>query len=121
MGPRLAVLPLLLAGVLIANHLDLTLHARFAVARPAFEDVIAARGEAGPGAPCPAWIGSYRISECSTTTRTSITRFYDRDGGFIDRVGFAYVPDGVLAALPKERPVSYQPLGGPWYTFVETW
>lgn len=114
----LTILPLLALAVLLASLLELTLHARFAAARPGFEDAIVARGEAQPGAPCPARIGSYRVSECSTTA-DSITRFYDRDAGVIDRAGFAYVPDGIPSPNDAGEPISYEPLGGPWYVFTE--
>ena len=113
----LAIPPLLTLAVLLAGQLELTLHARFAAARPAFEDAIVARGEAQPGAPCPSRVGSYRVSECSTTA-DSVTRFYDRDAGLDERAGFAYAPDGIPSPTDAANPISYEPLGGPWYVFT---
>lgn len=109
----------LLLGSAVASRIELPLLARFAVARPAFERVIIERGEAGPGAPCPAWIGSYRISGCRTVG--SVTYFTERDGGFLDSVGFAYLPEGPEAAPPSSTSITYGQLRGPWYWFVEAW
>lgn len=114
----LLVPPVLLGLVLVADRLDLPRQARFAAARPAFENVIAARGEAGPGAPCPARIGTYRIGSCST--EGSVTRF-STGGGFLDAVGFAYAPDGVPAPTGGDGSVDYELLSGPWYTFSQQW
>ena len=118
-GPNLLVPPLLVALVLILIGQDVPLRTRFAHARPAFERVVADRGEAGPGAPCPASIGTYRITRCETTG--SVTRFYERDGGFLDSVGFAYAPDGTPAPSGGGGSVTYAPMAGPWYTFRQSW
>jgi hypothetical protein len=86
--------PFLLAVAPLLAWIDLPLRARFAAARPAFEDVVAARSEGGPGAACPERIGTYRVFSC--VTDGTITLFYT-DGGFLDSVGFADAPDGVPA------------------------
>jgi hypothetical protein len=78
----LLVPPMVVAAALVLAWLDLPLQTRFAAARPGFEQVVAARGEAGPGAPCPERIGTYRIVLCQTTD--SITRFYRR---WLSRLG----------------------------------
>lgn len=110
--------PVLFALMVGLDRSDLPLRARFAVARPAFENAVAARGEAGPGAPCPRRIASYGIGPC--VTEGSITRFYT-GGGFLDAVGFAYAPDGVPASTGGEGSVDYELLTGPWYTFSQSW
>jgi hypothetical protein len=66
----LLVPPIVVAAALVLAWLDLPLQTRFAAARPGFEQVIAARGEAGPGALCPERIGTYRIVLCQTRTRS---------------------------------------------------
>lgn len=114
------LVPPLLVGVALGLvTADSPLQARFALARPAFEGAIADRGAAGPGAVCPSWVGTYRISRCATSG--SITLFYDRDGGFLDSVGFAYAPDGVPAPTGGDGSVAYAPMAGPWYTFQQSW
>lgn len=116
----LAVLALLvIGGAGVAARIELPLLARFAASRPAFDQVIADRGEAGPGAPCPSRIGTYRILSCRTIG--SDTYFRARDGGFLDSVGFVYLPEGVPVDPPTDTSITYGQLRGPWYTFVESW
>lgn len=116
----LAVLAgLVIGGSGIAARIELPLLARFAASRPAFDQVIADRGEAGPGAPCPRRIGSYRILSCRTLG--SDTYFRARDGGFLDSVGFVYLPEGVPTDPPTGTSITYGQLRGPWYSFVEAW
>ena len=116
----MTVVPLLvIGGAGFAARIELPLLARFALARPAFDQVIADRGEAGPGAPCPDRIGSYRIRTCRTIG--SDTYFTERDGGFLNSVGFVYLPEGVPTDPPTSTSITYAQLRGPWYTFVEAW
>ena len=103
----------------IAARIELPLQARFAASRPAFDQVIADRGEAGPGATCPRRIGTYRILSCRTIG--SDTYFHARDGGFLDSVGFVYLPEGVPVDPPGGAPITYAQLRGPWYSYVEAW
>jgi hypothetical protein len=110
---------LVIGGAGIAARIELPLLARFAASRPAFDQVIADRGEAGPGAPCPRRIGSYRILSCRTLG--SDTYFRARDGGFLDSVGFVYLPEGVPTDPPTGTSITYGQLRGPWYSFVEAW
>ena len=117
--PVLVVPPVLLALVVGVGLTDLPLRARFAAARPAFEEAVAARGEAGSGAPCPERAGTYRVLDCET--EESITHFYTA-GGFLDSVGFAYAPDGVPAGPGSgDEAVYYELLVFPWYTFSRSW
>lgn len=116
----LAVLAVLVVGGAgFAARIELPLLARFALSRPAFDQVIADRGEAGPGASCPRRIGSYRILSCRTLG--SDTYFRARDGGFLDSVGFVYLPEGVPVDPPSGTSITYAQLRGPWYSFVEAW
>lgn len=108
-----------IGGSAIAIRIELPLLARFAASRPAFDQVIADRGEAGPGAPCPRRIGSYRILSCRTIG--SDTYFHARDGGFLDSVGFVYLPEGVPVDPPSGTSITYGQLRGPWYSYVEAW
>lgn len=110
---------LIIGGAGIAARIELPLLARFALARSAFDQVIADRGEAGPDAPCPRWIGSYRILSCRTIG--SDTSFHARDGGFLDSVGFVYLPEGVPVDPPSDTSITYVQLRGPWYSYVEAW
>ena len=116
----LTVVPLLvIGGAGFAARIELPLLARFAVSRSAFDQVIADRGEVGPGAPCPSRIGSYRIRSCRTIG--SDTYFTERDGGFLNSVGFVYLPEGAPTGPPTTTSITYAQLRGPWYTFVEAW
>jgi hypothetical protein len=85
---------------------------------PAFEDVVAARSEGGPGAACPERIGTYRVFSC--VTDGTITLFYT-DGGFLDSVGFAYAPEAVPAPTGGDVSVAYESMTRPWYTFSQSW
>jgi hypothetical protein len=49
------------------------------------------------------------------------TYFRERDGGFLDAVGFVYLPEGLPADPPTDTSITYAQLRGPWYTFVEAW
>ena len=109
----------IIGGAGFASRIELPLLARFALSRPAFDQVIADRGEAGPGAPCPTRIGSYRILSCRTIG--SDTYFTERDGGFLNSVGFVYLPEGAPTDPPTGTSITYGQLRGPWYTFVEAW
>lgn len=116
----LAVLAtVVIGGAGVAARIELPLLARFALSRPAFDQVIADRGEAGPGAVCPRRIGTYRILSCRTLG--SDTYFRARDGGFLDSVGFVYLPEGVPTDPPSGTSLTYGQLRGPWYSFVEAW
>ncbi len=116
----MTVIPMLvIGGAGVAARIELPLLARFALSRPAFDQVIADRGEAGPGAPCPSRIGSYRILSCRTIG--SDTYFTERGGSFLNSVGFVYLPDGAPADPPSTTSITYGQLRGPWYTFVEAW
>lgn len=108
-----------IGGAGIAARIELPLLARFALARSAFDQVIADRGEAGPDAPCPLWIGSYRIRSCRTIG--SDTYFHARNGGFLDSVGFVYLPEGEPVDPPSDTSITYVQLRGPWYSYVEAW
>lgn len=113
LGLLAAVVALLISAV--AVRLDLPLQLRFALARSGFEQAIVDRGEAGPSAPCPDRIGSYRILSCST--EGSDTHFVT-PGGFLDTVGFAYLPEGEPVDQSRR---TYSPIDGPWFVFSEDW
>jgi hypothetical protein len=116
----MAVIPLLvIGGTGFAARIELPLLARFALSRPAFDQVIADRGETAPGAPCPKRIGSYRIRSCRTIG--SDTYYTARDAGLLDSVGFVYLPEGAPIDPPTNTSIRYAQLRGPWYSFVETW
>lgn len=112
------LVPVIAATVtLVAVRFDLPLQARFAQAQPGFERAILDRGEAGPSAPCPDRIGSYRVFGCYTAGSDT---FFATPGGFLDTVGFAYLPEGV-PATSDDRLITFEHLNGPWYTYVEAW
>ena len=82
----------IIGGAGFAARIELPLLARFALSRPAFDQVIADRGEADPGAPCPTRIGSY-VSRWRTIG--SDTYLGHRAGRwFLDSVGFVYARGG---------------------------
>lgn len=111
---------LLIGGAAFASRIELPLLARFALVRPAFDRVVAERAAAPLGdEPCPSWIGTYRIGSCRTIG--SAMYFRERDGGFLDAVGFAYLPDGPPDDPPTEHSIIYGQLRGPWYWYNETW
>ena len=64
-------------------------------------------------------IGSYRIRSCRTIG--SDTYFNARDGGFLDSVGFVYLPEGEPDRSADDTSITYAQLRGPWYSFVEAW
>jgi hypothetical protein len=117
-----------LALVLVA--LDTPLHARWALSRGAFEDVVEAGPASSPdavgadrwqGIEAPDRIGLYRITSVSRVGEAVI--FWEAHGAFIDDAGFAYLPDGPDPALEAgwfESP-TFHHLGGPWYTWTASW
>ncbi|MFT4166753.1 MAG: hypothetical protein QM650_16065 [Microlunatus sp.] len=108
----------LIAGAAVAARIELPLLARFALVRPAFDRIVAERTVAEKGSePCPAWIGTYRIGGCRTVG--SAMYFRERDGGFLNSVGFAYLPDGPPANPPTSGSITYSQLRGPWYWYNE--
>lgn len=110
----------MVAGAAFASRIELPLLARFALARPAFDRVVAERAAAGDHAElCPAWIGTYRIGNCRTVGTD--TYFTERDGGFLNGVGFAYLPEGPPSDPPTVSSITYGQLRGPWYWYVEEW
>lgn len=110
----------MVAGAAFASRIELPLLARFALARPAFDRVVAERVAAGDHAElCPAWIGTYRIGNCRTVGTD--TYFTERDGGFLNGVGFAYLPEGPPSDPPTVSSITYGQLRGSWYWYVEEW
>ncbi len=115
-----AVVLALIAVAAFASRIELPLLARFAIVRPAFDRVVAERAAAGGDAgPCPAWIGTYRINGCWTSGTS--TYFSERDGGFLNSVGFAYLPDGPPFGSPMGGSIAYSQLRGPWYWYIQEW
>lgn len=120
LGMITAVGIVVLVGSVFAARIELPLLARFAIVRPDFDRVVAARAAAGTGEkPCPAWIGSYRINECWTSGTG--TYFSERDGGFLNGTGFAYLPDGPPDDPPMVGSVTYSQLRGSWYWYIQEW
>ena len=110
----------LVGGAAFASRIELPLLARVALVRPAFDRVVAERIAAGEGAePCPSWIGTYRVGSCRTVG--SAMYFRERDGGFLNAVGFAYLPDGPPENPPTAGSITYGQLRGPWYWYIEEW
>lgn len=115
-----AAVLVLIAGAAFASRIELPLLARFAMVRPAFDRVVAERAAGGDNADrCPARIGSYRITNCRTVGTG--TYFTERDGGFLNGVGFAYLPGGPPSGSPMGGSITYSQLRGSWYWYVEEW
>ena len=115
-----AVVLVLVAGAAFASRIELPLLARFAMVRPAFDRVVAERAAGGDDLDrCPARIGSYRITNCRTVGTG--TYFTERDGGFLNGVGFAYLPGGPPPDPPMGGSITYSQLRGSWYWYVEEW
>ena len=114
-----AVVLVLVAGAAFASRIELPLLTRFAVVRPAFDRVVAERATGDNADHCPAWIGSYRITNCRTVGTGAY--FTERDGGFLNSVGFAYLPDGPPSGSPMGGSITYSQLRGPWYCYIQAW
>ena len=120
LGMITAVGVVVLVGSAFAARIELPLLARFAIVRPAFDRIVAERAAVGTGQkPCPAWIGTYRISAC--WTYGTGTYFSERDGGFLNGVGFAYLPDGPPDGSPVGGSITYSQLRGSWYWYIQEW
>lgn len=113
-NPALVVPILVVAVVAPSVALDLPLEARFELARPAFEQTIADRGEVARDAPCPSRIGSFRIFNCRTYGSDT---YFGTPGGFLADVGFEYLPDGVPDTTNRAADM-YRPLSGPWHVYA---
>lgn len=115
-----AVALVLIGGSALVARIELPLLARFVLARSSFDRVVAERAAGDASADhCPAWIGTYRISNCRTIGTD--TYFTERDGGFLNSVGFAYLPDGPPADPPTVSSITYSQLRGSWYWYNEAW
>ncbi len=116
----------LLVGGFAVPATGLPLPARFVLHRADFDRAVAVAPDQPAG--CPDWIGSYRISRCAVVGTGYL--YYEADGGFLNGVGFGYLPDGPAAAQRPAMndptadglpPLTYRPLTGPWYTFSDPW
>lgn len=125
----LAVAPVGGALVLALIVTDVPLKARWAQSRPDFEQVVAADDLTGPGGsarqgwvPVPGFprrVGSYDIT--NATRRGEEVLFVEAHGGFIDPVGFGYLPSGPDATNRQSSLgllLDIEPLGSGWYTFT---
>ncbi|MEV2223943.1 hypothetical protein AB0E01_29255 [Nocardia vinacea] len=83
------------------------------ISRDAFTEV----GTACAATSSDRWIGVYHIRHIGKYDGGCL--FYT-DGGLLDSVGFAYMPDGVPAAAhPGYARIEYTPFEGAWYRFSE--
>ncbi|WP_117215952.1 hypothetical protein [Allorhizocola rhizosphaerae] len=83
--------PVLTPTVILMVVLQLPLHARWAVSRPAF-DRFAAEMAADPDATPSGWIGAYEITHARRVSGGWI--FYEANGNLFDDAGFACLPTG---------------------------
>lgn len=86
-------------------------------------DAFAEAGVTCPASGSASWIGVYRIRRVEgwTDTRGHDGCLFYTDGGFLDRVGFAYLPNGAPSSdrPPSSDRIEYTPFEGNWYRFVE--
>jgi hypothetical protein len=128
-APWFLVAPVVGALTLALVGIDAPLHARWALSRGAFEQVVETgtpssphvTGDGWQGVEAPDRIGLYRIP--SVSRRGEAVIFWEAHGAFIDDAGFAYLPDGPDPALEAgwfESP-EFRHLGGPWYAWTASW
>jgi hypothetical protein len=111
---------------------DVPLKTRWALSRPAFEEVVAALpatppapadadADSWPTAPVPSRIGLYGVLEARLVPGGVL--FTDSTGSLGDDAGFAFLPAGPgpdLGSGGLERP-RFRGLGGPWYAWTAGW
>lgn len=120
-----ALTPALVAVTTGLIAMDVPFQLRWALSRPAFVRVVAdweRRPGADPRAVVPNRVGTYRVPQAFAVPGGYV--FREASGGFLDDVGFAYLPQGPRASSApagwESSPV-YRHLGGPWYTWRASW
>jgi hypothetical protein len=125
---RVAVAPAVGVVVLVLLTFNVPLDVRWAMSEDAFneavEDINQDRPDRDPSDSigAPTTIGSYNVRYARRVEDGGVL-FFDADGGLIDEVGFAYLPNGPYPELENgifERP-HFESLGGGWYTFSASW
>lgn len=123
-GAGAVAVPVMLAATAVLVVADLPLQLRFRLSRSAFDAAVATElAAATPRNTEVQSIGSYRI-RWSERVGDGIL-FTSADGGFIDTVGFAYLPDGPIEdreamEVGLESP-EFHELGDGWYWWTASW
>lgn len=118
--PRAFPLPfvlslLVLAAVFAALVIDLPTRAAFSLSREPLQST-AVRVQAGATVAVPARIGVLTVSRIDRSG--DAVRFVVGEVGMGDHVGYVYSPHGRPAAVGEDV---YDPLGGPWWAWFESW
>lgn len=112
----LILAPALVAVAIALIALGVPSRVGFELARPTFEAAI----ESGT---CPERAGPFAISGCSS--ENGVHYFGVADAGFMNSVGYVYVPPGVEVpsydAMVEGRPVVTAPIADGWYIAVIAW
>lgn len=108
------IAPIIVVVTTVLAFFEVPGRAVFAVSRGALTDAAQECAEGGKS-----WHGAVRVDR--TRRLDDGTCLFYTPGGFIDSVGWAYVPDavGVPVSDPNDGGISYAHVTGDWYRF--TW
>ncbi len=109
-----AVAPVLVVLTVVLVALSVPSRVAFAVSRNA----LAAEARQCPQSWTDQRIGMYRIWQIRPVEGGCLSFI---EGGLIDSIGLAYLPDGAphLGAPRRDGEIGYTPYSGPWYRFVQ--
>ncbi|MGI5273266.1 hypothetical protein ACQEUU_29240 [Nonomuraea sp. CA-218870] len=112
---RWVAAPVMGVTVIGLVYADVPFTARFALSQPSLESF--ARQVAGGDAEHDdQWVGLFPVESVQRVDGGA--RFLVRGTGFLDRYGFAWIPDGVPE---EEHHMDYTPVEGPWYVWEMRW
>ncbi|MEV0647576.1 hypothetical protein AB0I28_20145 [Phytomonospora sp. NPDC050363] len=125
---QLVIAPVVAAAVLVALIAQVPREARWALSRPAFDDLVATLPVPAPGT-APDWDGWSDEREIGTYTITAAFAvtggywFYEDNGAFFDDAGIAYLPSGPGPELADDGfdSARFHALGDHWYTWTHSW
>ncbi|NGP09345.1 hypothetical protein G6038_28525 [Rhodococcus sp. 14C212] len=109
-----AVAPVLVVLTVVLVALSVPSRVAFAVSRNA----LAAEARRCPQSWTDQRIGVYRIWQIRPVEGGCL---FFIEGGLIDSIGLAYLPDGAphLGDPRRDGEIGYRPYSGPWYRFVQ--
>ncbi|MBY6540286.1 hypothetical protein HQ325_16550 [Rhodococcus sp. BP-349] len=103
----------IVAATAVLVVLSVPFRVAFAVSKGPLTDIATACS----ATPAGGWAGAYELDGVSAVDGGCLIYV---EGGFLDQVGFAYMPDGAPKLGPPdgEQQIGYAGLDGDWYTFV---
>jgi hypothetical protein len=110
------VIPALAASAVAFWYSSAPLNARFALSRPAMDDLAAEMLASGQMSEPNQRLGLYRAEGIERIG--SAVRFHVAPSGFGNKTGFVYSP---THAPPRVGEDTYVHLAGPWYLWEESW